>query len=44
VPHDAWADLLHIFIFPSVMITLSGLAFHGTLDGLRKALGVSENI
>jgi oligopeptide transport system permease protein len=54
-PRPSWGQMLadsgfywqfwpHMFIFPSVMITLSVLAFQGIADGLRKALDVSENI
>jgi oligopeptide transport system permease protein len=39
-----WQYWPHMFIFPSLMITLSVLAFQGIADGLRKALDVSENI
>jgi len=39
-----WQFWPHMFIFPSMMITLSVLAFQGIADGLRKALDVSENI
>lgn len=54
-PRPSWGQMLaesgsywqywpHMFIFPSLMITLSVLAFQGIADGLRKALDVSENI
>jgi ABC-type dipeptide/oligopeptide/nickel transport system permease subunit len=54
-PRPSWGQMLadagnywqywpHMFIFPSLMITTSVLAFQGIADGLRKALDVSENI
>lgn len=54
-PRPSWGQMLaesgsywqywpHMFIFPSLMITLSVLAFQGIADGLRKALDVNENI
>jgi oligopeptide transport system permease protein len=54
-PQPSWGQMLadagnywqywpHMFIFPSLMITTSVLAFQGIADGLRKALDVSENI
>ena len=54
-PRPSWGQMLaesgsywqywpHMFIFPSMMITLSVLAFQGIADGLRKALDVNENI
>jgi len=35
-----WQYFPHMFIFPSLMITLSVLAFQGLADGLREALEV----
>jgi len=54
-PRPSWGQMLgeagsywiywpHMFIFPSLMITLSVLAFQGLADGLRKALDVSTNL
>lgn len=54
-PRPSWGQMLaesgnywqywpHMFIFPSMMITLSVLAFQGMADGLRKALDVSQNV
>ena len=54
-PRPSWGQMLadsgyywqywpHMFIFPSIMITVSVLAFQGIADGLRKALDVSENV
>ena len=54
-PDPSWGQMLsdagnywqywpHMFVFPSLMITTSVLAFQGIADGLRKALDVSENI
>jgi oligopeptide transport system permease protein len=54
-PRPSWGQMLadagnywqywpHMFVFPSLMITTSVLAFQGIADGLRKALDVSENI
>jgi oligopeptide transport system permease protein len=54
-PRPSWGQMLadagnywqywpHMFLFPSLMITTSVLAFQGIADGLRKALDVSENI
>lgn len=39
-----WQYFPHVFIFPSIMITLSVLAFQGLADGLREALDVNINI
>lgn len=36
-----WQYFPHMFIFPSLMITLSVLAFQGLADGLREALEVN---
>lgn len=36
-----WQYFPHMFIFPSIMITLSVLAFQGLADGLREALSVN---
>jgi ABC-type dipeptide/oligopeptide/nickel transport system permease subunit len=33
-----------MFIFPSLMITLSVLAFQGLADGLREATNVNVNV
>ena len=35
-----WQYFPHMFVFPSLMITLSVLAFQGLADGLREALEV----
>lgn len=54
-PRPSWGQMLgeagsywvywpHMFIFPSIMITLSVLAFQGLADGLRKAMDVSTNV
>ncbi|MEX1018875.1 MAG: ABC transporter permease [Litorilinea sp.] len=51
-PQPSWGQMLadaggywqywpHMFLFPSVMITLSVLAFQGMADGLREALDVN---
>ena len=39
-----WQYFPHIFIFPSLMITLSVLAFQGLADGLREAMDVNVNV
>lgn len=36
-----WQYFPHMFIFPSLMITLSVLAFQGLADGLREALEIN---
>ena len=54
-PNPSWGQMLgqagqywqyfpHIFIFPSLMITLSVLAFQGLADGLREAMDVNVNV
>ena len=54
-PNPSWGQMLgqagqywqyfpHIFIFPSIMITLSVLAFQGLADGLREAMDVNVNV
>jgi ABC-type dipeptide/oligopeptide/nickel transport system permease subunit len=39
-----WQSIPHLFFFPSLMITLSVLAFTGLADGLREALDVNVNV
>jgi ABC-type dipeptide/oligopeptide/nickel transport system permease subunit len=39
-----WRYFPHMFIFPSLMITLSVLAFQGLADGLREAMDVNINV
>lgn len=39
-----WQSIPHLFLFPSLMITLSVLAFQGLADGLREALDVNVNV
>jgi len=39
-----WQFFPHMFIFPSLMIILSILAFQGLADGLRTAIDVNVNI
>jgi ABC-type dipeptide/oligopeptide/nickel transport system permease subunit len=39
-----WQYFPHMFIFPSLMITLSVLAFQGLADGLREAMDVNINV
>jgi ABC-type dipeptide/oligopeptide/nickel transport system permease subunit len=54
-PQPSWGQMLgeagmwwmykpHLFVFPSLMITLSVLAFQGLADGLREATNVNVNI
>jgi ABC-type dipeptide/oligopeptide/nickel transport system permease subunit len=54
-PQPSWGQMLaeagtywqywpHMFLFPSLMITLSVLAFQGLADGLRDALDVRVNV
>jgi ABC-type dipeptide/oligopeptide/nickel transport system permease subunit len=54
-PQPSWGQMLneaaadwqytpHLFVFPSLMITLSVLAFQGMADGLREALDVNVNV
>ncbi len=39
-----WQSIPHLFLIPSMMITLSVLAFQGLADGLREALDVNVNV
>jgi ABC-type dipeptide/oligopeptide/nickel transport system permease subunit len=39
-----WIYRPHMFVFPSLMIVLSVLAFQGLADGLRSAIDVNVNI
>lgn len=39
-----WQYFPHVFVFPSIMITLSVLAFQGLADGLREAMDVNINV
>jgi ABC-type dipeptide/oligopeptide/nickel transport system permease subunit len=39
-----WIYRPHMFLFPSMMITLSILAFQGLADGLRTAIDVNVNV
>jgi ABC-type dipeptide/oligopeptide/nickel transport system permease subunit len=39
-----WMFYPHMFLFPSLMITLSILAFQGLADGLRTAIDVNVNV
>jgi len=54
-PQPSWGQMLaeagtywqywpHMFLFPSLMITLSVLAFQGLADGLRAALDVQDRV